>query len=64
MIKALRTKDDPAWAARKKAAQEHTKTRLSLKGKKFKELTADEKDRLLEMIAVELGILARDDDSK
>jgi hypothetical protein len=62
MVKALRTKDDPAWAARLKDRQKHTRLRTSFQGKKFKQLTAAEKDRLLELIAIQMGILARDED--
>ena len=64
MAEALRTKDIPAWQAKKgqlnkkaqRAASESSK-KEALPAKSFSQLTPIEKDKLLEILALQAGLI-------
>lgn len=57
MADAIRIKAVPEVAALREGARKNRDRRTSFKGRRFKDLSQKEKDRLLKAVAIQLGLL-------
>ena len=60
MAEAIRVKQQTSERDRRKAFEKKLHGRKVFQGKKFRELSQADRVKLLELVAVELGILERD----
>lgn len=62
MAKAILTKNVPSIAGRRKKEKDRIDKATAFRGKKWRNLTPEQKDNLLKAIATRLGLLDTEDD--